>query len=63
MDNLLDKIIEYEEGSMSEEDEIEFFQELIDTGMAWRLQGHYGRTAIAYLNAGLCHNGGCVGHN
>jgi hypothetical protein len=52
------KIIEYENGEMGEEEMIEFFQELIDSGYAWRLQGHYGRTAAALIEAGLCHRAG-----
>ena len=31
----VEKIIDYEEGAMTDEEEIEFFQELIDSGMAW----------------------------
>lgn len=46
-------IMEYEQGDMSEERTIEFFQYLVDSGMAWSLQGHYGRTATALINAGL----------
>jgi len=51
---VIDKIIQYENGSMSDEETIEFFQGLIDTGMAWTLQGHYGRTATQLIEAGLC---------
>jgi len=51
----VDKIIKYESGGMPEDEEVEFFQELINTGECWRLQGHYGRTAMMYINAGLCH--------
>lgn len=47
------KIIAWENGEMSEEDEITFFQELVDTGAAWTLQGMYGRRAMQLINAGL----------
>lgn len=49
---LFDKIIEYEEGEMSDEEIRGFFQSLVDTGLAWQLQGHYGRTAAAMIEAG-----------
>jgi len=48
------KIIAYEQDAMDEAEVIEFFQELIDSGLAWRLQGHYGRTARRLIEAGLC---------
>ena len=50
---LVDRIIAYETGTMETEEELlGFFQELVDTGMAWSLQGHYGRTAQALIDAG-----------
>ncbi len=48
------KLIEYENGEMSEDDTISLFQELINDGSAWSLQGHYGRTAKALIDAGCC---------
>jgi len=48
------KIIDYESDEMTEEEMIIFFQELIDTGLAWRLQGHYGRTAASLIKRGYC---------
>ena len=47
-------IIAFEEGSLSNEEVIEGFQHLIDTGLAWQLQGCYGRTAEALIKGGYC---------
>jgi hypothetical protein len=51
---LIDKIMAWEGGEMEETDEINFFQELIDNGMAWTLQGSYGRMAQTLITLGLC---------
>jgi len=37
----------------SEEDQIEAWQYLVDTGLAWKLQGWYGRTAEALIQNGV----------
>ena len=51
----LDKLIAYENGELEDAEEtIEFFQEIIDSGLVWQLQGHYQRVAIALVEAGLC---------
>ena len=52
--NLTSQIIKYEEDGLDEEQTIELFQQLIDTGMVWELQGHYGRTAMYMLDNGYC---------
>lgn len=51
--DLLDRIVRYESGALTEEEMIELFQYLVDTGIAWNLQGHYGRTAAALIDAGI----------
>jgi hypothetical protein len=51
----LDQIMAYEEGELGEEEEIELFQHLIDSGVVWQLQGSYGRQAAALIEAGYCH--------
>lgn len=51
---MVDDIIAYESGELDEDATIAMFQKLIDSGMAWKLQGHYGRTAKALIDAGLC---------
>lgn len=48
-------LIRYENDEMTDEEEVVFFQRLIDTGMAWTLQGHYGRKAAQFIAEGLCH--------
>jgi hypothetical protein len=51
--SLTSDIIAYESGELDEEDTIILFQKLVDNGMAWSLQGHYGRTAAGLIEAGL----------
>lgn len=50
----IDILMSYEAGQLSEEDTIKMFQDLINSGMAWSLQGHYGRIATQLINAGTC---------
>lgn len=51
----VDFIMRFEAGELEDEAELaEGFQHLIDSGVAWRLQGFYGRTAAALIEAGLC---------
>ena len=51
-DEMLTNLIDYESGELDENTTIDFFQHLVDTGMAWRLQGHYGRTASMLIETG-----------
>lgn len=53
MNNIIEQLIEYESGELKEQKTIDLFQTLVDTGLAWELQGHYGRVAQAMLEEGL----------
>jgi hypothetical protein len=46
-------IIAYESGELDEEATLELFQYLVNSGLAWQLQGSYGRTATALIQQGL----------
>lgn len=45
----------------TEEEVVAAYQELIDTGQAWRMEGNVGRTAASLINSGHCLLGE-VGH-
>jgi hypothetical protein len=50
---LVDQLIAYEEGQLTEDEEIAFFEHLVQTGTCWQLQGHYQRVAATLLEAEL----------
>ena len=41
----------------SEEEVIEAWQYLVDTGLAWQLQGWFGRTANEFIENGIINKG------
>ncbi len=47
-------IAEGVEETSSEEELIEAWQHLINTGLAWSLQGWFGRTASQLIKQGIC---------
>lgn len=51
--NLINDIIAFEQGDLDDEQIINLFQQLVDTGLAWTLQGSYGRMAAALISDGL----------
>lgn len=51
----IDDILAWENGEMDREREREFFQGLVTTGAAWKLQGMYGRRAAQLLERGDIH--------
>lgn len=50
--DITSRIIEYEQGDMPEEQVIALFQDLVNSGLAWQLQGSYGRMAAALIAQG-----------
>ena len=53
MQNLTERIVAYEQGKLDQDQTIQLFQELVDSGMVTKLQGHYGRMAFQLMEAGL----------
>lgn len=56
--SITDKIIAYESGEMSENQILELFSELVKNGMAWTLQGSYGRMASNLIENGYLKRNG-----
>lgn len=54
MFDLASAISDYENGALGFEETVNLFQHLIDTGLAWSLQGSYGRTAVDLIREGYC---------
>jgi hypothetical protein len=46
------------EPARDEKQVIEAWQYLIDTGIAWKLQGWFGRQATDLIERGICHSAG-----
>lgn len=49
----IDEMVELEEKGLPPQREMRLFQNLVNTGQAWRLQGWYGRRAAELLKNGL----------
>ena len=47
-------LVDYENGELDAEEEVALMQEMINSGMAWKMQGSYGRAAMAMIEEGLC---------
>lgn len=47
------QLTRYEAGELDEQETLELFDRLVATGLAWELQGHYGRMAVQLLDAEL----------
>jgi hypothetical protein len=51
--DLVDRITDFENGDLSDDEIIRLFQDLVDSGLVWQLQGCYGRAAQRLIEAGL----------
>lgn len=58
--DIVSYIIDYESGNLSDEDTLSLFSKLVKDGTAWTLQGHYGRTASALIEAGWLDRNGNI---
>ena len=59
MPELSSMMFDWENGDLDCEEEVTLFQRLVDTGLAWTLQGMYGRQAARMIEAGLIHTKVC----
>lgn len=50
--SLVSQISAYESGELSPTETLVLFSELVKSGLAWQLQGSYGRTARALIENG-----------
>ena len=50
--DLLDEMMAWEEGKLDQSETVSLFQKLVDNGMAWTLQGMYGREANRLIQNG-----------
>jgi len=55
MSDIVERLMAFESDELDDDQTIELFQELVDTGLAWNLQGAYGRSATRLIEAGLVH--------
>jgi hypothetical protein len=60
MTDMVDKIIDFENGDMDPSMTVIFFGELIKTGLVWELQGSYQRIARRLIEAGVLLENGDV---
>lgn len=50
---MISKLVAYETGQLDDDEVVALFQQLLDTGVLYLLQGHYLRTAQCFLKEGL----------
>jgi len=60
MDTVAIDIIAYENGELDEDQFLSLFSQLVSSGLAWTLQGHYGRTAATLIENGWLDSSGNI---
>lgn len=60
MESLPDRIFLYEGNGLTDAETLALFSDLVKTGLAWTLQGHYGRIAIALIEQGYLGADGAI---
>lgn len=53
MSTIGNKLVDFELGLLDEDEELDLLQNLIDTSLAWRLNGYYGRTCARLIQEGI----------
>jgi hypothetical protein len=56
----IDAIIDYESGELNDKETLELFSTLIKSGMAWKLQGSYGRMASSLIEGSYIDRDGTI---
>lgn len=51
--DIIGNLCAFESGDLDENETLDLFQKLVNTGMAWTLQGSYGRMAKHLIDQGL----------
>ncbi len=59
-DNLVDRLIDYENNNLDAWETLLLFAQLIKSGQCWTLQGHYGKMAKGMINRGLISSKGKI---
>jgi len=57
---MIDKIMAYEQDELDYQETLLLFSELLCSGLCWKLQGHYGRTARDLIEAGYLDARGAI---
>lgn len=60
MSGIVNQIVQYESGQMDQDEQVAFFSELVKSGLAWQLQGHYGRMARSLIIEGYLTEEGAI---